>query len=91
MDIVSDHYYPLSLDTLLDTAESVSAMELPFIIGEIGWSKSGTEQFLEAVETLREDGLLAGSLFWSMFGHAETFGNFKLCQAQVQVQSNITT
>ena len=29
-------------------------------------------------EAVREDGLLAGSLFWSMFGHAETFGKFKL-------------
>ena len=78
VDIVSDHYYPLSLDTLLESAEMVSATGLPFIIGEIGWSKAGTEEFLEAVETLRDDGLLAGSLFWSMFGHAETFGNFSL-------------
>ena len=56
----------------------VSDMELPFIIGEIGWAKSGTEEFLQAVETLREDGLVAGSLFWSMFGHAETFGNLEI-------------
>ena len=41
VDIVSDHFYPLSLDTLLQSAEAVSALEMPFIIGEIGWSKSG--------------------------------------------------
>ena len=41
VDIVSDHFYPLSLDTLLESAETVSALEMPFIIGEIGWSKSG--------------------------------------------------
>ena len=26
------------------------------------------------MEALRSDGRLAGSLLWSMFGHAETFG-----------------
>ena len=77
VDIVSDHFYPPSLDSLLESAEMVASIEMPFIIGEIGWAKSGTEEFLEAVETLRGDGLLAGSLFWSMFGHAETFGNLK--------------
>ena len=41
VDIVSDHFYPLSLDTLLESAEAVSGLEMPFIIGEIGWSKSG--------------------------------------------------
>ena len=74
VDIVSDHFYPLSVDTLLLSAEAVSVIGLPFVIGEIGWTKTGTEEFLEAVETLRADSLLAGSLFWSMFGHAEQYG-----------------
>ena len=77
VDIVSDHFYPLSVDTLFLSAEAVSVIGLPFVIGEIGWTKTGTEEFLEAVETLRADSLLAGSLFWSMFGHGESLGNIE--------------
>ena len=75
MDIVSDHYYPLSVGDLLESAAHVAELGLPFVVGEIGWTKSDTLTFLEAVEELHEDGLVSGSLFWSMFGHAESFGH----------------
>lgn len=75
VDIVSDHYYPLSVGDLLESAAHVAELGLPFVVGEIGWTKSETLTFLEAVEELHEDGLVSGSLFWSMFGHAETFGH----------------
>ena len=71
---MSDHFYPLSIETLLKSSELVASAGLPFVIGEIGWTKEDTLPFLEAVEVLQDDGLVAGDLFWSMFGHAETLG-----------------
>ena len=75
VDIMTDHFYPLSLETLVHTAESVAEIGLPFVIGEIGWTKSDTLEFLEVVEQLHDDDLVAGDLFWSMFGHAESLGH----------------
>ena len=91
MDVLSDHAYPMSLDTLVTAADTAAELGMPLVMGEvgtqreqkiclnfaklqIGWQKAGTEEYLEAVEALRSDGRLAGSLLWSMFGHAETFG-----------------
>ena len=89
--MLSDHAYPMSLDTLVNAADTAAELGMPLVMGEvgthreqkiclnfamlqIGWKKAGTEEYLEAVESLRSDGRLAGSLLWSMFGHAETFG-----------------
>ena len=95
MDLLSDHAYPMSLDSLVTAADTAAELGMPLVMGEvgslkysegtqgmlpfynllqIGWKKAGTEEYLEAVESLRSDGRLAGSLLWSMFGHAETFG-----------------
>ena len=82
VDIVSDHFYPLSLDKLVETAALASSLYgLPLVIGEFGWSGSSDVDvltFLETLEQLHSEGLVTGSLFWSMFGHAEIFGNIKL-------------
>ena len=95
--MLSDHAYPMSLDSLVTAADTAAELGLPLVMGEvgslkysegthykryatilqllqIGWKKAGTEEYLEAVESLRSDGRLAGSLLWSMFGHAESFG-----------------
>ena len=71
---MSDHFYPLSIEALLKSSELIASAGLPFVIGEIGWTKDETLPFLEAVEVLQGDGLVTGDLFWSMFGHAENFG-----------------
>lgn len=82
VDIVSDHFYPLSLDKLVETAALASSLYgLPLVIGEFGWSGSSNVDvltFLETLEQLHSEGLVTGSLFWSMFGHAEIFGNIRL-------------
>lgn len=63
-----------SIEALLKSSELIASAGLPFVIGEIGWTKDETLPFLEAVEVLQGDGLVTGDLFWSMFGHAENFG-----------------
>ena len=76
-----DHFYPLSVDKLLETATVVDSLYgLPLVIGEIDWSEAANVDaltFLKTVEDLHGEGLLSGSLFWAMFGHAEIFGDSK--------------
>ena len=75
VDIVSDHFYPLSLEKLVETAATAEGVYgLPLIIGEFDWSSGDVLAFLQTVEDLAVEGLVSGSLFWSMFGHAEVFG-----------------
>ena len=78
VDIVSDHFYPLSLEKLVETAATADGVYgLPLVIGEFDWSSSSDVDvltFLETLEQLAGEGLVSGSLFWSMFGHAEMFG-----------------
>ena len=78
VDIVTDHLYPLSVDKLRETADTAATLYgLPLVIGEFGWTETDNVDvltFLQTVEELNTEGLLSGSLFWSMFGHAEIFG-----------------
>ena len=51
--------------------------QIPFVMGEVGWTKEleSALPYLAKLEELRSLGLLSGSLFWSMFGHAEQLGH----------------
>ena len=51
-------------------------LQLPFVLGEIGWTMELSEAlpFVTRLEEFKNLGLLTGSLFWSMFGHAEQYG-----------------
>merc|ERR1711892_1504940 len=77
VDIISDHFYPMNIDKLLEMSAKANEYGLPYVIGEIGWLGADVDllTFLAAVEQLQADGLVAGSLFWSMFGHAEQYGH----------------
>merc|ERR1711892_144298 len=77
VDIVSDHFYPMDLDKLLQMSAKAREYDMPYVIGEIGWLYADVDvlSFLAAVEQLHADGLVSGSLFWSMFGHAEQYGH----------------
>ena len=51
-------------------------LHLSFVLGEIGWTMELSEAlpFVTRLEELKNLGLLTGSLFWSMFGHAKQYG-----------------
>ena len=78
VDMVTTHLYPLSVDKLREAATTAATLYgLPLVIGEFGWAETDNVDaltFLQEVEQLSSEGLLSGSLFWSMFGHAEIFG-----------------
>ena len=75
IDIMSDHGYPLSVDNLMTAMETAANIGLPLVLGEVGWDKDTPGFFLNMIQESMKLGLLAGDLFWSMFGHAETFGH----------------
>ena len=77
VDIVSDHFYPMNVDKLVEMATMAREYGLPYVIGEIGWLKADVDvvTFLTAVEELHDAGMVSGTLFWSMFGHAEQYGH----------------
>ena len=84
VDMVTTHLYPLSVDKLREAATTAATLYgLPLVLGEFGWAETDNvdvDVFLQAVEQLSSEGLLSGSLFWSMFGHAEIFGQTDITQ-----------
>ena len=58
------------------STRAVIDFQLPFVLGEIGWTNEVSEAlpYISRLEELKSLGLLSGSLFWSMFGHAEQYG-----------------
>ena len=58
------------------STRAVIDFQLPFVLGEIGWTAELSEAlpFISKLEELKSLGLLSGSLFWSLFGHAEQYG-----------------
>ena len=93
VDIVTDHLSPLSVDKLRETAATAATLySLPLVIGEFGWTETDNVDvltFLQTVEELNTEGLLSGSLFWSMFGHAEIFGERRRPQPGAPDSTNI--
>ena len=47
------------------------------MVGEIGWTNELEDAlpYLAKLESLKTLGLLSGSLFWSLYGHAEQYGH----------------
>ena len=58
------------------STRAVIDFQLPFVLGEVGWTNELSEAlpYIARLEELKSLGLLSGSLFWSMFGHAEQYG-----------------
>ena len=73
VDLVSNHFYPPNaLGMRKDAARAVAAGKV-YVAGEYGWDpRPGcTRQLLFEVE---RNGDIAGSLFWSLFPHADDHG-----------------
>ncbi len=76
IDLYTDHYYPMSVSQLHRDASVVRAAHKVFVVGEYGWSsdpdrENTLERFLAAAQS---DPNVAGDLYWSLFGHADTYG-----------------
>ena len=76
IDIVSNHFYPPSIQTVTQDASFVASHQKVLLVGEYGWSYNGTGQdaisFTNAMVDLTPS--LAGDLFWSLFPHLDGYG-----------------
>ena len=75
VDIYTGQYYPLNTAELNKQADQASQANKVFIAEEYAWNNKGAgdslARFLMAVE---KNHAITGDLFWSLFGHNDTFG-----------------
>ena len=57
VDVLSDHAYPMSLDTLVTAADTAAELGMPLVMGEVGTQRKGTKdmpQFRNATDRVEE-------------------------------------
>ena len=75
IDVFSDHFYPLSTTTLESDIAEVESADRVYLAGEIDWTGlnggSSLSDFYEVILSRQNmtEPVVAGSLFWSLFGH----------------------
>ena len=75
VDIYTGQYYPMSIAALNTQTGEVQRANKVFIAEEYAWNNDGggdpLEQFLSDIEV---NYAVAGDMFWSLFGHSDSFG-----------------
>lgn len=71
LDIMDVHYYPADAVALQRDAGEVESAGKVFIAGEFGWPEGDLHSFLRTAE---ETPSVAGTMFWSLFGHHDASG-----------------
>ncbi|CZR61896.1 uncharacterized protein PAC_11793 [Phialocephala subalpina] len=75
IDIFSDHFYPLNNTKLSTGIAQVESTDRVYIAGEIDWTGNSNGDSLQSFydvilqDQLKEKPTVAGSMFWSLFGH----------------------
>jgi hypothetical protein len=74
VDIFSNHYYPLNNALLQDDIAAVEKANRTYLAGEIDWrdqSGDSLASFYNVILAKQNSSspVVAGSLFWSLFGH----------------------
>jgi mannan endo-1,4-beta-mannosidase len=74
VDIFSNHFYPLRTSILKSDVSSVEKADRVYIAGELGWSDTSGDSlgdFYDVIlqrQKLTGNEVVAGSMFWSLFG-----------------------
>jgi hypothetical protein len=75
VDIYTGQYYPLNISALNTQAGEAQRANKVFIVEEYAWNNYGggdsLEKFLGDIEI---NYAVAGDMFWSLFGHSDSFG-----------------
>ena len=75
VDIYTGQYYPLNISALNTQAGEAQRANKVFIAEEYAWNNDGggdpLEKFLSDIEV---NYAVAGDMFWSLFGHSDSFG-----------------
>ena len=75
VDIISDHYYPLT-NSLLDAEAQVALnRHKVFIVGEFDWTGTQGGDTLESfINDVEHNKGVSGDLYWALFAHNDTYG-----------------
>lgn len=75
VDIVSHHYYPMSISHLENDAHAAKVAGKAFIVGEFDWNNANggdtLHSFLAAIEA---NAAIAGDTFWELWSHEDEYG-----------------
>ena len=75
VDIYAGQYYPLDISALNKQAGQAHRANKVFIAEEYAWNnKRGGDPLETFLSTIETNSAIAGDLFWSLFGHKDTFG-----------------
>lgn len=75
VDIISDHFYPIS-NALLDAdAQTAMNRHKVFIVGEFDWTGTQGGDSLESlIADVEHTKSVSGDLYWALFAHNDTYG-----------------
>ncbi len=75
VDIVSNHYYPMSTVELKYDADAAKKVGKAFIVGEFDWNNaSGGDTLSSFLSTVETDPIVSGDMFWELWSHDDQYG-----------------
>ena len=75
VDIYSGQYYPLNISALNTQAGEAQRANKVFIAEEYAWNNyRGGDSLKEFLGDIEVNYAVAGDMFWSLFGHSDSFG-----------------
>ena len=72
VDMLSSHFYPMSLEKLNADANLAASVNRVYIAGEYGWNQGPSPSAFLAAAEANEN--VTGDAFWSLFPHADSHG-----------------
>jgi hypothetical protein len=70
VDLIDDHYYPPTATAIRADAATATAAGKAYVAGEYGSSEVSSS----LLTSVAADPGVSGAVFWSLFGHADTYG-----------------
>ena len=75
IDMFTQHYYPLSTSLLESDAQVAAYQHKVFVAGEYDWTGTrGGDALSSFLPDIEQHSEIAGDLYWSLFGHNDTYG-----------------
>ena len=75
VDIVSNHYYPMSVNQLMSDMLAAKIAKKVFIVGEFQWNDAYGGDSLESfLSSIAANTSISGDLFWELWPHSSQYG-----------------
>lgn len=75
IDIVTNHYYPMSTSEVKIDADAAKSASKAFVVGEFNWNDSnGGDTLSSFLSTVESDSAIAGDALWELWSHGDRYG-----------------